>query len=75
LTKQKFHFNKSTSKWCAFFVKLQISNEYLLILSILPGHHSDPFDRLIVSQAIDENLTLISKDKGLKKYKIMQQWA
>ena len=54
---------------------IQISNEHLLTLSLLPGHHSDPFDRLIVSQALAENLTLITKDKGLKKYKIEQQWA
>jgi len=54
---------------------LQISNEHLLTLSKLPGHHSDPFDRLILSQALAENLTLITKDKGLKKYKIKQQWA
>jgi PIN domain nuclease of toxin-antitoxin system len=54
---------------------IQISNEHLLTLSLLPGHHSDPFDRLIVSQALAENLTLITKDKGLKKYKIKQQWA
>ena len=54
---------------------IQISNEHLLTLSLLPGHHSDPFDRLTVSQALAENLTLITKDKGLKKYKIKQQWA
>jgi PIN domain nuclease of toxin-antitoxin system len=54
---------------------IQISNEHLLTLSLLPGHHIDPFDRLIVSQALAENLTLITKDKGLKKYKIKQQWA
>ena len=54
---------------------IQISNEHLLTLSLLPRHHSDPFDRLIVSQALAENLTLITKDKGLKKYKIKQQWA
>lgn len=54
---------------------IQISCEHLLTLSKLPDLHSDPFDRIIVSQAISENFTLISKDKGLKKYKIKQQWA
>ncbi|MFN5627892.1 MAG: type II toxin-antitoxin system VapC family toxin [Bacteroidota bacterium] len=54
---------------------IQISNEHLLTLSKLPGHHNDPFDRIIISQAIAENLTLVSKDKGFKKYKIKQQWA
>jgi len=54
---------------------IQISYEHLLTLSKLPGHHNDPFDRIIISQAIAENLTLVSKDKGFKKYKIKQQWT
>ena len=54
---------------------IQITYDHLLTLSELPLHHSDPFDRIIVSQAVTENLTLISKDKGLKKYKIKQQWV
>jgi len=54
---------------------IQISNDHLLTLSKLPSHHSDPFDRLIVSQALTENLTLITKDKIIKKYKIKQEWA
>jgi hypothetical protein len=54
---------------------IQISYEHLLTLSKLPIHHNDPFDRIIISQAIAENLTLVSKDKGFKKYKIKQQWT
>jgi PIN domain nuclease of toxin-antitoxin system len=54
---------------------VQITAEHLLILASLPQHHNDPFDRLIVSQAISENMTLYSKDKGLKKYKIKQEWG
>jgi PIN domain nuclease of toxin-antitoxin system len=54
---------------------LQISYGHLLVLASLPQHHNDPFDRLIVSQALVENMTLYSKDKGLKKYKIKQEWG
>jgi PIN domain nuclease of toxin-antitoxin system len=54
---------------------VQITAEHLLVLTRLPQHHNDPFDRLIVSQAISENMTLYSKDKGLKKYKIKQEWG
>jgi PIN domain nuclease of toxin-antitoxin system len=54
---------------------IQISTEPLLTLSKLPAHHSDPFDRLIVSQALSEKLILISKDKGLKKYKVKLEWG
>ena len=54
---------------------VQITAEHLLVLASLSQHHNDPFDRLIVSQAISENMTLYSKDKGLKKYKIKQEWG
>ena len=52
-----------------------ITYDHLITLSKLPNHHNDPFDRLIISQAISENLILITRDKGLKKYKAKQQWA
>jgi PIN domain nuclease of toxin-antitoxin system len=54
---------------------VQITSEHLLVLAALPQHHSYPFDRLIVSQAISENLTLYSRDKGLKKYALQQEWG
>lgn len=53
---------------------IPINIEHLLTLSDLPRHHGDPFDRLIISQAITENLTLITRDSALKKYKVKQQW-
>jgi len=53
---------------------VQITYEHLFALSNLPGHHADPFDRLIISQAICEKFILITRDKGLKKYKIKLQW-
>jgi len=49
---------------------IPINIEHLLTLSELPRHHGDPFDRLIISQAITENLTLITRDSALKKYKV-----
>ena len=54
---------------------VQITYDHLLTLSHLPNHHGDPFDRLIISQAIAENFILITRDKGLKKYKVKQQWT
>ncbi len=53
---------------------IPINIEHLLTLSELPEHHGDPFDRLIISQAISEELTLITRDGGMKKYKVKQQW-
>lgn len=53
---------------------IPISLDHLLTLSKLPPVHNDPFDRIIVAQAISEKLALISQDKGLKKYKVRQLW-
>ena len=35
----------------------------------LPLHHKDPFDRLIISTALSDDLSLISRDKQFRKYK------
>ena len=35
----------------------------------LPLHHRDPFDRLIISTALSDDLPLISRDKQFRKYK------
>lgn len=53
---------------------IPINYQHLLLLSKLPGHHSDPFDRLIISQAIAEELILITRDKEFKNYDVKQQW-
>jgi PIN domain nuclease of toxin-antitoxin system len=53
---------------------IPITYDHLIALSKLPNHHSDPFDRLIISQAIAENLVIITRDKLFKKYKVKQQW-
>jgi len=41
---------------------LPINFIHTVIQNKLPFHHKDPFDRIIVSQAIAENMTLISRD-------------
>jgi PIN domain nuclease of toxin-antitoxin system len=53
---------------------IPINYDHLLVLSTLPIHHGDPFDRLIISQAIAENLILITRDNKFKKYMVVQQW-
>ena len=36
----------------------------------LPLHHRDPFDRLLIAQAISEQLTLITRDKAIGQYDV-----
>jgi PIN domain nuclease of toxin-antitoxin system len=39
-------------------------------LSKLPLHHRDPFDRMIIAQAISNNFLLMSNDGNFKKYPV-----
>jgi PIN domain nuclease of toxin-antitoxin system len=54
---------------------IPINYEHLLQLSKLPIHHNDPFDRLIIAQAISEELIIITRDKLFKNYKVKQIWG
>lgn len=40
----------------------------------LPFHHSDPFDRLIIAQALVEDLTIISRDTAFPAYGVKLLW-
>lgn len=40
----------------------------------LPFHHRDPFDRLLVTQALVEKMTLVSADATLSEYGIKRLW-
>jgi PIN domain nuclease of toxin-antitoxin system len=53
---------------------LPLSVEYVDVQSNLPRHHGDPFDRLIVAQAIVEQVSIISADANLDPYGITRVW-
>lgn len=53
---------------------LPISFSHLQKLLILEYHHRDPFDRIIISQAMIEKLTIISKDENFPKYNVKLLW-
>ena len=40
----------------------------------LPWHHKDPFDRLLVAQALREGLALVSQDRLLDAYGVQRVW-
>jgi PIN domain nuclease of toxin-antitoxin system len=56
------------------FLMTSIEREYLQLLSKLPDHHKDPFDRIIVATAIAENMTLITVDENIHKYDVNLLW-
>lgn len=53
---------------------LPIRTRYLERIQQLPMIHSDPFDRLIMSTALEENLQLITHDEKIRKYNIELFW-
>jgi PIN domain nuclease of toxin-antitoxin system len=48
---------------------LPYTGEHALQLFSLPPHHSDPFDRQLISQAIFEDIPIVSCDSKFKLYK------
>lgn len=40
----------------------------------LPFHHRDPFDRLLISQALTEGLSVLSCDKTFDNYGVARRW-
>ena len=53
---------------------LPIKIEHLNALLGLPNFHRDPFDRLIIAQAISENLIILTKDEKFKNYPVQLSW-
>ncbi len=53
---------------------LPITIENTLFVSQLPFHHKDPFDRLLIAQAVNENMILVSKDEAMLLYNVQTIW-
>ena len=53
---------------------LQIEDDYLCNLATLPFIHKDPFDRLLISTALVEGLTIITMDENIQKYNVSWVW-
>ena len=50
------------------FVELPITARHTAAVSTLPMHHKDPFDRLLVAQALTEPARLLTSDATLAAY-------
>lgn len=53
---------------------IQINQKHLQLLLTLDFIHKDPFDRMIIAQAVSENLILISKDRTVGNYHVESLW-
>jgi len=69
----KLHLSLSLTELKSFLINhqfqiLQMNFDHLETLRQMPFHHGDPFDRLIIAQAITEQMICLSVDKSFKHY-------
>jgi PIN domain nuclease of toxin-antitoxin system len=43
-------------------------------LSTLPPIHRDPFDRMLISQAMEDGIPLVTKDEQISRYPLQTIW-
>ncbi len=56
------------------FTILPIEPKHTAVLTKLPFHHRDPFDRLLIAQAVTEAIPLVSIDSRFDAYPVSRLW-
>lgn len=56
------------------FILLPIRVEHLLRLDDLPWFHRDPFDRLLIAQALEEGVPFLTADAAIARYAVETTW-
>jgi PIN domain nuclease of toxin-antitoxin system len=56
------------------FDTLAVTAEHGIRAGLLPGPHKDPFDRMLIAQALAENLTFVSNDAVFDGYGVKRAW-
>lgn len=56
------------------FVALDIQLGHVLSAAGLPPHHADPFDRVLVAQALAEGIPIVTADERIKQYRVDTIW-
>ncbi len=57
------------------FVPLAVSLRHGDLLRDLPLHHHDPFDRMLIVQALDQGLTILTADRAFELYRVPVEWV
>jgi PIN domain nuclease of toxin-antitoxin system len=50
------------------YIELPVTSEHAVTLDSLPDLHKDPFDRILLAQALSEGITLLTADEELARY-------
>lgn len=56
------------------FSEMQIGFRHIAACAKLPWHHRDPFDRMLIAQAIGEDLAIVSHNEVFAKYGVQRIW-
>jgi len=56
------------------FEQLEISFRQMMRTAHLPWKHRDPFDRLLIGQALEEDLAIVSRDPMVETYGVQRIW-
>jgi PIN domain nuclease of toxin-antitoxin system len=54
---------------------LAVTQSHTLRVYDLAQHHSDPFDRLIIAQALAEEMVILTSDRAFRKYPVEVVWC
>jgi len=57
------------------FLPLPVTIRHGDLLRDLARHHSDPFDRLLIVQALEAGLTILTSDRAFEPYRVPVVWA
>ncbi len=64
--------NKNTQENNIKLLTIELS--HISCLERLPQHHKDPFDRIIIAQAITENMSVVTVDQAFADYSVQIVW-
>jgi PIN domain nuclease of toxin-antitoxin system len=53
---------------------LALTEQAVFHLKNLPKHHQDPFDRMLICQALEHNLTILTPDDKIAQYPVSTIW-
>ncbi|MCL2255046.1 MAG: type II toxin-antitoxin system VapC family toxin [Lachnospiraceae bacterium] len=75
----KLKFEGGLSRLCELimqvdFMILPITQNHLATVINLPFIHRDPFDRLLIAAAIEENMTILTIDDNISQYDVISVW-
>ncbi len=56
------------------FFNLPVTGKNIEAIKALPFIHNDPFDRLLIAQAQNDDLTIVTRDKIIPRYNVKTLW-